>query len=78
MYTSTLAAPCCGKEPTDRWNVSRADPFSDRWGKDFRSGSHWDLDVPEREVRFAPLNGHRQRGGARPLSANKRLMRCSK
>jgi hypothetical protein len=27
-------------------------------------------DAPKREVRFAPINGHRQLGGARPISAN--------
>jgi hypothetical protein len=29
-------------------------------------------DAPKREVRFAPINGHRQLGGARPISANTR------
>jgi hypothetical protein len=27
-------------------------------------------DAPKREVRFAPINGHRQLGGARPISAD--------
>ena len=33
-------------------------------------GSNSDLDAPKREVRFAPINGHRQLGAARPISAN--------
>ena len=28
-----------------------------------------DLDAPEREVRFVPIKGHRQRGAALPKSA---------
>jgi len=32
-------------------------------------------DAPKREVRFAPINGHRQLGGARPISAAG-LIRC--
>jgi hypothetical protein len=31
-----------------------------------------DLEAPERGVRFALSNGHRQRGAARPKSANNR------
>jgi hypothetical protein len=27
-------------------------------------------DAPKREVRFVPINGHRQLGGARPISAD--------
>ena len=27
-------------------------------------------DAPKCEVRFAPINGHRQLGGARPISAD--------
>jgi len=30
-------------------------------------------DAPKREVRFVPINGHRQLGGARPISAMSRL-----
>ena len=33
-------------------------------------GSFPDLDAPERKVRFAPINGHRQGGGARPKSCH--------
>jgi hypothetical protein len=29
-----------------------------------------DLDAPEREVRFVPIKGHRQRGAALPKSAD--------
>jgi hypothetical protein len=36
--------------------------------RDFRYGSDSDLDAPEREVRFASINGHRQRSEARPKS----------
>ena len=31
-----------------------------------------DLDAPEREVRFVPIKGHRQRGAALPKSAMNR------
>jgi len=45
---------------------------------DVRDGSFSDFDAPKREVHFAPNNGHRQCGAARPISANKRLMHRSK
>jgi len=38
-------------------------------------GSNSALDAPEREVRFAPINGHRQRGAARPRIARNGLRR---
>jgi len=39
---------------------------------DVRDGSFSDFDAPKREVHFAPNNGHRQCGAARPISANSR------
>jgi len=33
-------------------------------GREVRSGANWDLGSPEREVRFALINGHRQYGAA--------------
>jgi hypothetical protein len=36
------------------------------------TASNSDLGAPEREVRFAPINGHRQLGGALLKSAKKR------
>src|SRR6476661_6930369 len=40
-----------------------------------RVGSDSDLDAPEREVRFAPIDGHLQLGAARPKSATNRRCR---
>jgi hypothetical protein len=37
---------------------------------DVRCGSDSDLDAPQREVRFAPINGNRQSGAARPICAH--------
>jgi hypothetical protein len=41
-------------------------------------GSFPDLDAHEHEVRFTPMNGHRQRDAAFPRRAKSRLMRRSK
>ena len=41
-------------------------------------GSDSDLDGPKREVRFAPINGHRQLGLARQICASNGLMHRSK
>lgn len=40
-------------------------------------GSHPDLDPPKCEVRFAPINGYRQLGAIRPISATAELMHRS-
>ena len=43
-----------------------------------RNGSNSDLGAPEREVRFAPIIGHRQLGGALLKSATSGLVHRSK
>ena len=51
--------------------------WSRRLRRKVRLGSKTEVAVLRRDVCFAPVSGHRQLGGARPLCAMKRLMHRS-
>jgi len=74
---SALHKAAAPPPPTSRdfvpWRFSDAGRRSARIASSSRrpkTCTNWDLGVPEREVRFASINGHRQLAAARQIVPN--------